>query len=104
MDAQQLELETLQQHPDFIRLANGRARLGWSLTVVMLAIYFGFILLLAFAPATLGTPLGGGVMTLGIPIGVGIIVAAIVLTAVYVRRANTELDPINERLRKECQA
>ena len=104
MDAQQLGLETLQQHPDFIRLANGRARLGWSLTVVMLTIYFGFILLLAFVPATLGTPLGGGVMTLGIPVGVGIIVAAIVLTAVYVRRANTELDPINERLRKECQA
>ncbi len=102
MDAQRLE--TLQQHPDFIRLASRRARLGWSLTVVMLAIYFGFILLLAFVPATLGTPLGGGVMTLGIPVGVGIIVAAVVLTAIYVRKANTELDPINERLRKECEA
>lgn len=102
MDAQRLE--TLQQHPDFIRLASSRARLGWTLTVVMLAIYFGFILLLAFAPAALGTPFGGGVMTLGIPVGVGIIVAAVVLTAVYVRKANIELDPINERLRKECEA
>jgi uncharacterized membrane protein (DUF485 family) len=98
------QLETIQNHPDFIRLTSKRARLGWSLTLVMLAIYFGFILLLAFSPATLGTPFGGGVMTVGIPVGVAIIVSAIVLTGVYVYRANRELDPLNERVRKECKA
>jgi len=102
MDAQQLE--TIQNHPDFIRLASKRARLGWSLTVVMLAVYFGFILLLAFSPARLGAPWGGGVMTVGIPVGVAIILCAVVLTGIYVRQANTELDPLNERVRKECEA
>ncbi|MCY1240559.1 Inner membrane protein YjcH [compost metagenome] len=70
----------------------------------MLAIYFGFILLLAFSPATLGTPLGAGVMTLGIPVGVAVIVSAVLLTGIYVYRANRDLDPLNERVRKECQA
>lgn len=102
MDARQLE--TIQNHPDFIRLTSGRTRLGWSLTLVMLAIYFGFILLLAFSPATLGTPLGAGVMTVGIPVGVAVIFAAVLLTGIYVYRANRDLDPLNERVRKECQA
>lgn len=102
MDARQLQ--TIQNHPDFIRLTNGRTRLGWSLTLVMLVIYFGFIVLLAFSPATLGTPLGAGVMTVGIPVGVAVIVSAVLLTGIYVYRANRDLDPLNERVRKECQA
>ncbi|AGW94520.1 MULTISPECIES: DUF485 domain-containing protein [Cupriavidus] len=102
MDARQLE--TIQNHPDFLRLTSGRARLGWSLTLLMLAIYFGFILLLAFSPATLGTPVGAGVMTVGIPVGVAVIFAAVLLTGIYVHRANRDLDPLNERVRKECQA
>ncbi|MEM5432250.1 DUF485 domain-containing protein [Cupriavidus oxalaticus] len=102
MDARQLE--AIQNHPDFIRLIHGRTRLGWSLTLIMLAVYFGFILLLAFSPATLGTPIAGGVMTVGIPVGVAVIVAAVLLTAIYVHRANRDLDPLNERVRKECEA
>ncbi len=102
MDARQLE--AIQKHPDFIRLTSGRARLGWSLTLVMLAIYFGFILLLAFSPATLGMPVGAGVMTVGIPVGVAMIFAAVLLTGIYVHRANRDLDPLNERVRKECKA
>lgn len=102
MDARQLE--SIQNHPDFIRLTSGRARLGWSLTVAMLAIYFGFILLLAFSPSTLGTPVGSGVMTVGIPVGVAVIFTAVLLTAIYVHRANRDLDPLNERVRKECKA
>lgn len=102
MDARQLE--TIQNHPDFIQLTRGRTRLGWSLTLVMLLIYFGFILLLAFSPATLGAPVGAGVMTVGIPVGVAVIFAAVLLTGIYVHRANRDLDPLNARLRKECEA
>ena len=40
----------------------------------ILAIYFGFIAIIAFAPALLGTPLAGGVTTLGIPVGLAVIV------------------------------
>jgi uncharacterized membrane protein (DUF485 family) len=70
----------------------------------MLAKNFGCILLQAFSPATLGTPLGAGVMNVGIPVGVAVIVSAVLLTGIYVYRANRDLDPLNERVRKECQA
>lgn len=78
-----------------------RARFGWILTAVMLAIYFGYILLIAFRRDILAQPIGGGVTSLGIPVGVGVILAGIILTGVYVRRANREFDPQMRALLKE---
>jgi uncharacterized membrane protein (DUF485 family) len=69
------------------------------LAVVMLAIYYGFILIIAFAPSVLGTPIApGAVTTVGIPVGVLIIIAAFVLTGIYVRRANAEFDALNQQI------
>ncbi len=57
----------------------------------MLAVYIGFILLIAFAPGWLGTPLNPNTsVTRGIPIGVGVIVISFVLTGIYIWRANGE--------------
>lgn len=64
----------------------------------MAAIYFGFILLVAFRPDLLGTPIGSGVTSLGIPVGLGIIFAAFVLTGIYVRAANVDFDPTMEAI------
>lgn len=98
------QLAHIRQHPDFQALIARRTRLGWTLTALMLSVYFGFILLLAFFPALLGTSLAGGAMTAGIPAGAAIIVIAFVLTAFYVRKANRELDPLNAKVLKECEA
>ena len=69
----------------------------------MLAIYFGFIFIIAFAPKTLGTPIGSGVTTIGIPLGLFVIVSAFVLTGIYVRRANTEFDAITRQIIEEAK-
>ena len=59
----------------------------------MLVSYFGFILVIAFAPGLLAVPLGSRtVVTWGIPIGVGIILLGFALTGLYVYRANGEFD------------
>ena len=88
--------------PRFVELQRRRGRYAVTLSVVMLAIYYGYILVVAFWPGLLGTPLGAGTtMTIGFPIGVGVIVAAIVLTGLYVRRANTEFDRITQQLIRE---
>jgi uncharacterized membrane protein (DUF485 family) len=68
----------------------------------MLLIYYGFILIVAFAPSVLGIPIYG-VVTLGIPIGVFIIVAAFVLTGIYVRRANSEFDGLTRQIIEEAR-
>jgi uncharacterized membrane protein (DUF485 family) len=44
------------------------------------------------APDLLGTPVGTGTTTIGIPLGVGVILAAFILSGLYVRRANSEFD------------
>ena len=75
-----------------------RWRVALSLTVAMMVVYFGFILLVAYAPKFLGTPLGTGVMTIGIPIGLFVIVSAFLLTGIYVSKANSKYDPLIRKI------
>jgi hypothetical protein len=64
-----------------------------------------FILLIAFAPGWLGTPLSeGSSITRGIPVGIGLIVSAFVLTGIYVFRANGEFDELNQKILKGAQS
>jgi uncharacterized membrane protein (DUF485 family) len=84
--------EAIQRNPKYQELVRTRSSFGWTLTVVTLVIYFGFILLIGYAPKFLGIPLGGSVMTLGLPIGRFVIVSAFVLVGIYVRRANSTYD------------
>lgn len=85
-------IEKIKRDPEFLALERRRSRLAWGLSAAMVAIYFGFILLVAFAPAWLAEPLGSHTTTVGIPLGVGVILSAFVLTGIYVRRANTDFD------------
>jgi len=92
-------IDKIGRDPEFRDLERRRSRFAWTLTLIMVAIYFGFILTVAFEPAILARPLvDGGITTLGIPLGVGVILAAFVLTGLYVRRANTDFDATTERI------
>ena len=68
-----------------------RWRVALSLTVAMMVVYFGFILLVAFDKPLLGRVIVPG-LSLGMLLGALVIVAAWVLTWVYVRWANTHYD------------
>ena len=85
--------------PRYQRLLKRRGRFTWTLSIVMLVAYFGYIALVAFDKALLARPIGSGVTSIGIPIGVGVILLGILLTGIYVRRANREFDPIERALR-----
>jgi len=72
------------------------------MSILVIFAYFGFILLIAFDKAFLAQQIvPGGVMSLGIPLGVGVILFTIVLTWIYVRRANTEFDAEAEAILEE---
>jgi len=88
--------------PNYQLLKSKRTRLGWTLTWAMMIVYYGFILLVAFKKDVLATPIGDGVMTWGIPIGFGVILFTIVVTAYYVRRANSEFDDLSEKVKREA--
>ena len=95
-------LQRIRSNPDYRRLREERLRFGWTLTIIMMIVYYGFILMIAFGKGFLGTPVGNSATTWGIPLGFAVIIATIVLTAIYVRRANTEFDALNERVRQEA--
>ena len=86
--------------PRYQRLVQLRGRFTWTLSIVMLVAYFGYIALVAFDKPLLARPVGGGVTSVGIVVGVGLILLAILLTGLYVRRANREFDPLVEALRR----
>jgi len=68
-----------------------RWRIALVLSVGMLAIYFGFILLIAFDKPLMGSLIVPG-LSLGILLGVFVILSAWVLTTIYVRWANRVYD------------
>ncbi|VWX55790.1 conserved hypothetical protein; putative inner membrane protein involved in acetate transport [Burkholderiales bacterium 8X] len=87
-------------NPTYQELKHKRDRYGWVLAVLMLVVYYGFVLLVAFGKDFLSRPLGSGVMTIGMPVGFGVIVFTIVITAFYVRRANSEFDRLSDAVVK----
>jgi len=87
----------IRNNPYFVELEAKRGKFGWWLTAIMLVIYYGFIILVAFFKGFLGTPVWG-VITLAFPIGIGVILSAIVLTGVYVIRANGDFDALTRKI------
>jgi uncharacterized membrane protein (DUF485 family) len=73
----------------------------WLLAILMLVVYYGYIALIAFNKPFLATPLGAGVTTLGVPLGMFVIVFTIVITGIYVRRANSEYDALTKQILEE---
>jgi uncharacterized membrane protein (DUF485 family) len=81
-------------------LAGAQWRLAVRLTAAMMAVYFGFILMVAYAKPLLGRLLLPG-LSLGTLLGALVIVAAWALIWIYVRWANTHYDTTVRSLRKE---
>jgi len=91
-------VQRIASHPKYQELKAKRSSFGWWLTLAMMVVYYGFILLVAFAKPLVSQRLGDGVMTLGIPLGFGVIVFTVAITAYYVRRANSEFDDLTEQI------
>jgi uncharacterized membrane protein (DUF485 family) len=77
--------------PGLHAIAAKRWRIALTLSALMLVIYFGFILLVAFDKPFLSILLSQG-LSLGILLGALVIVSAWVLSLVYVSWANRRYD------------
>lgn len=82
----------------FKSLVRKRLSVSLTLTAIMLAVYFGFILTIAFDKELLSEKIGTHI-TLGLPIGIGIIIFAWLLTGVYTRWANSRYDKAVREIR-----
>ena len=96
----ELERIAAQHQEDLDALAGRRARVGAILTVVMLVVYFGFILLIAFNKDGLHELITDG-LSLGMLLGVIVVLTTWVLTWIYVGWANRKYEPEIQRLKSE---
>ena len=86
-------------HTTLEAVSAARWRIAITLTILMMVVYFGFILLVAFNKPLLGLQLIPG-LSLGMLLGSLVIVVAWVLTWIYVRWANTHYDSSVQGLRR----
>ena len=93
----------VQANPKYQDLIRRRSTFGWTLTIIMLVVYYGYIAVIAFDKELLAQRLGEGVTTVGIPVGLGVIIFTILITGLYVRRANTEYDRITAEIVQEAR-
>ncbi len=98
-------IEHIKHNPKYQLLVTKRSKFAWTLSIVMLIVYYAFILTIAFDPSALGKPLSeNSVTTIGIPIGIAIILIAFALTGIYVKRANGEFDDLSREVKEELEA
>jgi uncharacterized membrane protein (DUF485 family) len=94
--------DRIRANPKYQELVSKRNSYGWIMTISMLVVYYGYILLVAFNKDFLAQKTGAGVTSIGIPIGVGVILFTIIITGIYIRRANTEFDDLKAQVIKEA--
>ncbi|MEQ1607478.1 MAG: DUF485 domain-containing protein [Hyphomonadaceae bacterium] len=100
-DRAAVDAETIAANPTYQLLKSKRSGFGWILAIIMLVVYYGYVSLIAFEKELLAIPIGSGVITWGVPVGFGVIIFTIVITIVYVMRANKEFDDLTEKVKQE---
>ena len=97
-------VEQIKHHPKYKELTTKRNRFAWTLSLIMLLVYYAFILTIAFSPEVLAIPISeGSVISIGIPIGIFIILFSFFLTGLYVYKANGTYDVLLEDIKRDLK-
>jgi cation/acetate symporter len=96
--------ERMRSNPKFQELVRTRGRFAWTLSTIVFVGFYGFVMVVAFAPAVLARPVAeGSALTIGVAAGLAIFVSFWLLTALYVRRANSQFDAMTAEVVKEAR-
>jgi uncharacterized membrane protein (DUF485 family) len=98
-----LSASRILNNPNYRKLIKQRDTLAWTLSACVLVLYFGFVLMVAFTPQILTSPISDtSVIPVGMLVGVGVIIASIILTGIYVTQANSKFDPMIEAIMQDA--
>jgi cation/acetate symporter len=93
----------MRSNPKFQKLVAKRSRFAWILAFIVLGMFYGFVLLVAFKPALLGRPIyQGSMVTIGVAFELFMFIFFWLLTALYVWKANGEFDELTADLIKDA--
>ena len=80
----------VRANPKFAELEGKRSRFALLLTAIVMVSYYALMMVIAFAPEVLRTPITeGGMLTIGVPIGAAIIIGSWLLTGWFVSRTGS---------------
>ena len=97
-------VDQIKNHPKYQELVSTRSRYAWTLSILMLIVYYTFIMTIAFKPELLAVPLSdGSVISVGIPVGIAIILFSFFITGLYVYRANHTYDVLLDELKNDLE-
>ncbi|MEJ7779770.1 MAG: DUF485 domain-containing protein [Daejeonella sp.] len=88
------------QSAAFKKLVKTRWNISLSFTFIMLFVYIGFLMVVAYQKETLKMPLGDS-LNLAIVVGLGIIIFSWLITGVYVYWANNYYDASVKEIKKD---
>lgn len=95
--------QRIRENPKFRQLIGTRGRYAWILALIVLTMFYGFVMMVAFVPTSLGKPVAeGSMLTVGVALELFMFVFFWGLTAAYVRRANTEFDALAQQVVAEA--
>lgn len=92
--------QEILQSPAFKKLVKNRWNISLAFTVIMLFVYIGFLLVVAYDKEVLKMPLGDS-LNLAIVVGLGIIIFSWLITGVYVYWANNYYDAAVSEIKKD---
>ena len=97
-------ISQIKNHPKYQELVTKRSRYAWTLSLLMLLVYYAFIMTIAFSPEILAIPISeGSVISIGIPIGIAIILFSFLLAGLYVYKANGTYDVLLEEIKHDLE-
>jgi uncharacterized membrane protein (DUF485 family) len=92
-----------QNSPEFQELRNRLRRFVFPMTIFFLSWYASYVLLGAFAHDFMAIKVIGNI-NVGLLLGLGQFVTTFIITGLYVRFANKELDPRAEAIRTKLES
>ena len=94
----------IRSNPKFAKMVGKRTRFAILLSLIVLVPYYTYMLLVSLQPQIFAAKISeGSVITIGWPIAALIVIGGWLLTGVYVNRANSEFDALNEEVLKEAR-
>lgn len=88
----------------FKKLVSRRWMVSFIMLIILFAVYYGYVFIIAYNKDFIASKvIPGGSTSMGIILSIGVILAAWILTLIYVLWANKKYDPAVEELKQELK-
>jgi uncharacterized membrane protein (DUF485 family) len=94
--------QRVQASPEFAELRSRLRRFVFPMSAAFMLWYLAYVLLASYAPGFMAQPVLGNI-NVGLVVGLLQFVSTFVITGLYVRYADTKLDPVAESIRTRME-